>query len=169
VNQNNVGTGMTKPLLHRIHRQAIGNQVCRASLSQSPPRDVRQPRLACLGLGLPGSTSSCRSGASGFSLGKIQSESAAFCSFLPYWLAATHHLLPCNLVPRKISALSHGSIGTQRERALAPVYSLGRRYRHPDRWDLSTRVPLLAPAVCSILSGVGNDCPRSAWEYRDEK
>lgn len=29
VNQSDVGTGMTKPFLHRIHQQAIGNQVCR--------------------------------------------------------------------------------------------------------------------------------------------
>jgi hypothetical protein len=27
VNQNNVGTGMTKPLLHRIDRKTVGNQV----------------------------------------------------------------------------------------------------------------------------------------------
>ena len=27
VNQNNVGTGMTKPLLHRIHRQTIRDQM----------------------------------------------------------------------------------------------------------------------------------------------
>jgi hypothetical protein len=45
---------MTKPLLHRIHRQAIGNQVSRAPLAQHPPCDVRQPKFTCLGLDLPG-------------------------------------------------------------------------------------------------------------------
>ena len=52
---------------------------------------------------------------------------------------------------------------------LALVYSLGRRYWHRAEGDLSTRVLLLPPAVCSILSDVGNDCLRAAWEYRDEK
>jgi hypothetical protein len=54
VNQNDVGTGRTKPLLHRIHWQPIGNQVRRAPFAQQPPGDMRQPKLARLGLNLPG-------------------------------------------------------------------------------------------------------------------
>jgi len=41
---------------------------------------------------------------------------------------------------------------------VAPAYSLGRRYWHPYRGHLSTRVLLLPPAVCPILGDVGNDC-----------
>src|SRR6185437_8942828 len=52
---------------------------------------------------------------------------------------------------------------------LAPMYSLGRRYWHPTIGRFSTRVLLLPPEVCPILSAVGNDCPRAAGEYKDEK
>jgi hypothetical protein len=51
---------------------------------------------------------------------------------------------------------------------LAPVYSLGRRYWHRTVGDLSTRVLLLPPTVCPILSDVGKRLSK-AWEYRDEK
>src|SRR5215510_7241234 len=43
------------------------------------------------------------------------------------------------------------------------------KYRIPGRGGLSTRVLLLPPAVCPILSEVENDCLRAEWEYTEMK